>query len=145
MKRSFRDPVTNVLKGWGYVESNGDDLPRDEADDFNLEPGKWQLVGDEWQPVAPSTQDQIAANTVAIQAELDRQARLKGYDDIVSACTYAAQPTGSPFQAEGAAFLAWRSDVWSQAYATLAEVEAGRATMPTPEEAVAQMPPLVLP
>jgi hypothetical protein len=87
----------------------------------------------------------IAANTAAIQAELDRQALDKGYDNIVSACSYAAQPEGAPFQAEGAAFLAWRSAVWSHAYSVLADVEAGNIPMPTPEEAVAQMPALVLP
>lgn len=94
---------------------------------------------------APTITQLIAANTSALQAEMDRQAAEKNYDNIVSACSYAAQPVGAPFQAEGAAFLAWRSDVWVRAYATLAQVQAGTATMPTPQEAVAQMPPLVLP
>jgi hypothetical protein len=88
---------------------------------------------------------QVAAITAAVQAELDRRARDRGYDSIVSACSYAAQPAGAPFQAEGAAFLQWRSDVWSQAYATLADAETGARQMPTPEQAVAQMPALVLP
>jgi len=87
----------------------------------------------------------IAANTAAIQAELDRQAQLKGYDNIVSACSYASGPDSDPFAAEGRAFLAWRSAVWTQAYAVLAEVEAGTKPMPTPEESVAQMPALTLP
>lgn len=96
-------------------------------------------------PPAPTFDALVAANTAAIQRELDRQAQAKGYDNIVSACTYAAQPVGAPFQAEGAAFLAWRSQVWTQAYATLALVQAGTATMPTPAEAVAAMPVLELP
>jgi hypothetical protein len=87
----------------------------------------------------------IAANSAAIQAELDRQAQAKGYDGIISACSYAAQPEGAPFQSEGAAFLNWRSAVWSHAYSVLADVEAGNVPMPTPAEAVAQMPALVLP
>lgn len=54
MKNSFRDPVTNVLKAWGYVDENAaGDLKREESDDFNLEPGEWQLIGDEWQPYTP--------------------------------------------------------------------------------------------
>lgn len=97
------------------------------------------------EPPPPTTADLIAANTATIQAQLDRQAQLKGYDNIVSACSYAAQEIGAPFQAEGAAYLAWRSAVWAQAYATLAQVEAGEIPMPTPEEAVAAMPALVLP
>lgn len=95
-------------------------------------------------PPAATKEQQIAANTAAIQAELDRQAKAKGYDSILSACSYAA-PEGMPFQVEGAAFLKWRSEVWSQAYAMLAEVDAGTRPMPTPEESVAAMPPLVLP
>lgn len=99
----------------------------------------------QWHEPAPSPEALIAAVTVAIQAELDRQAKLKSYDDIVSACSYAAQEVGAPFQAEGAAFLAWRSAVWTQAYAVLADVVAGTVPMPTPAEAVAQMPTLELP
>jgi hypothetical protein len=94
---------------------------------------------------ARQAQAQQLANTAAIQNELDRRAQEKGYDNIVSACSYAAQEVGAPFQAEGAAFLQWRSAVWSQAYAVLAEVQAGNAPMPSPEEAVAMMPILSLP
>jgi hypothetical protein len=97
------------------------------------------------EPAAPSPADLIAANIAAIQARLDSEARSRGYDNILSACTYAMQPSGAPFQAEGAAFLAWRSDVWAQAYATLADVQAGQVAMPTPADAVAAMPALLLP
>lgn len=92
-----------------------------------------------------TAEQQAAACVAAIQTELDVQAQAKGYDNIVSACSYAAQASGAPFQAEGAAFLAWRSAVWQQAYAKQALVKAGTATMPTPAEAVAAMPALVLP
>lgn len=94
---------------------------------------------------APSQDDQIKANTAAVQAEMDRQAQAKGYDNILSACSYAAQPVGAPFQSQGAAFLAWRSQVWQDAYTKLDQVKAGTIPMPTPAEAVADMPPLVLP
>lgn len=47
--KSFRND-DGVLTAWGYAESNGADIARDEPCDFNLEPGKWQLVGDVWQP-----------------------------------------------------------------------------------------------
>lgn len=49
MKNSFRDPTTNVLKAHGFIEDNETgDLVRQEADDFNLQPGKWQWDGAEW-------------------------------------------------------------------------------------------------
>ena len=130
------------------VRIEGVDEIRRDVDDLRLGhltiagPGGIPVLQD---PPPPTQQDQINANTAAIQAELDRQARLKGYDNILSACTYAAQPQGAAFQAEGAAFLAWRADVWQQAYATLAQVKAGTASMPTPSQAVAAMPALVLP
>jgi hypothetical protein len=94
---------------------------------------------------APSVDDLTKQNIAAIQAEMDRQAQAKGYDNIMSACTYAALPAGAPFQAEGAAFLAWRSQVWAKAYSDLDAINAGTMTMPTPEQAVASMPALVLP
>lgn len=64
MKQSFRDPVTGVLRAWGYAASNGDDLARNEPDNFNLEPGKWRLEGGEWVAVAPDPR-------IAIQAQID--------------------------------------------------------------------------
>lgn len=145
MMKSFRDPATGVLKAFGYCDENAPgDLAREEPDDFHLEPGKWQFVDGEWVPRAPSIEEQAGANTAAIQAELERQAQAKGYDSILSACSYAAQPEGAPFQAEGAAFLAWRSAAWQHAYDVLQQVQAGTAPMPTPAEAVAAMPALTL-
>lgn len=68
--KSFRDPVTNVLMAYGYCETNAPgDLARDEPDDFNLDPGKWALVGDEWIPVAPSPSAAINAQIKALLAE----------------------------------------------------------------------------
>lgn len=96
-------------------------------------------------PSPPAFADLVAMNVAAIQTELDRRAKMKGYDNIVSACSYAAQAEGDLFQAEGQAFLRWRSQVWAQAYAFLAEVQAGTRTLPTPEGAVAAMPALELP
>jgi len=95
---------------------------------------------------AAAVQAQLeAAITTAVQAQLDATAVAHGYDDVLSACSYAAQPAGSAFQAEGLAFLTWRSEVWTQAYATLAAVDAGTAQLPTPAQAVASMPAFVDP
>lgn len=112
--------------------------------------GKSIAAGPDGLPVLqdppPATPQQVqAACVAAIQGEMDRQAQAHGYDSILSACSYAAQASGAPFQAQGAAFLAWRSTVWQEAYAKQAQVAAGTATMPTPAEAVAAMPALVLP
>jgi hypothetical protein len=81
----------------------------------------------------------------AVQSLLDSTAQSKGYDNIISACSYAAQAVGQPFQAEGAAFLAWRSTVWNTAYAMLAQVSAGTITMPTVAQALMLIPTFVDP
>lgn len=53
MKYFFRDPVTHVLKAWGFVETNEPgDLRRQEPEDFMLMPGRWWLPDQSgpWQP-----------------------------------------------------------------------------------------------
>ncbi|MDC8757503.1 hypothetical protein [Janthinobacterium fluminis] len=62
MKKSFRDPATHILKAWGFVDTNmSGDISRSEPLNFNLNPGDWRLVNDEWQSVpqtpAPGGQD----------------------------------------------------------------------------------------
>lgn len=94
---------------------------------------------------APTVKELTAANVAAISVAMEDAAKAKGYDSMLSAISYAQQPAGAPFQAEGAAFLAWRSAVWQAAFSVLAEVEAGTRALPTPAEAVAAMPALNLP
>ncbi|HWT40970.1 MAG TPA: hypothetical protein VN081_06955 [Dongiaceae bacterium] len=65
--KSFRDHATDILTAYGYASSNGDDLARDEPEDFNLEPGRWQLVGDAWQPYIDTRAE--------IQAQIDQLER----------------------------------------------------------------------
>lgn len=81
--------------------------------------------------------------TEAVQAHLDAAARAKGYDNIVSACSYAA--ASNAFQAEGIACLKWRAAVWQRCYQVLADVQAGTRTIPTSADLIAELPALVLP
>ena len=73
----------------------------------------------------------------AVQNMLDNAAKKKGYDSILSACSYAAYP--NPFQAEGQEFVAWRGAVWAKCYEILAEVEAGTRPAPTVPELLAEI------
>ena len=68
----------------------------------------------------------------AVQNMLDSAAKAKGYDSILSACSYAAYP--NPFQAEGQEFVAWRGAVWAKCYEILREVEEGARPAPTVPE-----------
>ncbi len=85
----------------------------------------------------------ISAIEKAIQAKLDKEARAKGYDSILSACSYAGYT--NPFQAEGQAFIQWRGSVWKYCYDQLAEIEAGNRSEPTLDEFLAELPAYVPP
>lgn len=78
----------------------------------------------------------------AIQSTLDEAARAKGYDDIVSACSYAGYE--NVFQAEAIAFGVWRANVWAYGYQELDKVIAGTRPVPTIAEIIAELPALVL-
>ena len=68
----------------------------------------------------------------SVQNHLDTTARAKGYESILSACTYAGY--SNPFQAEGQAFTEWRGNVWAYCY-TQIDIFTG-----TVEEFIATLP-----
>ncbi|MDD5249631.1 MAG: hypothetical protein PHY45_11630 [Rhodocyclaceae bacterium] len=80
--------------------------------------------------------------TRAVQAKLDAEAAAHGYDSILSACSYAA--VANPFQADGVAFLNWRSAVWATCYQVLTAVQAGQRSQPTVADLIGELPPLVM-
>lgn len=75
----------------------------------------------------------------AVQAHLDAGAQAAGYDNVLSACSYAGY--ANPFQAEGQSFVAWRGAVWAYCYAQLALVKAGNRAEPTVDALIAELPP----
>ena len=93
----------------------------------------------------PATPAAIQKNlTMAVQNHMDSTAKARGYDNLVSVITYADEPIIPKFQAEGVAFRAWRSLVWDYCYQVLLDAEAGRRTVPTGEELIAELPELGL-
>lgn len=85
--------------------------------------------------------------TDAVQNWMDRRAQERGYDNIASACSYI-QSTDDVFQAEAEVCVAWRDRVWRYCYNVLDEVMAGRRSIPTVEELLAELDaelPLVWP
>lgn len=76
MKKSFHDPVTKILVGHGFTETNRPgDIARDEPDDFNLKPGEWRLEGEQWvavtAPLAQLKTAKIAEINAKSQAFVD--------------------------------------------------------------------------
>lgn len=100
-------------------------------------------------PPPPSTEltveQQIEAYKTNIQQRLDAFAATRGYDGILSACTYVTSSVPQ-FAAEAQYAVQARDATWATAYQILAEVQAG--TRPAPEDAnalVALLPPLQWP
>jgi hypothetical protein len=142
---NINDPA-NVIAAAGTVPPWGDSDVHDSIKAQYYAQG-WRTVPLTWKPPErPKTPEQIQKElTDAVQAHLDGRARERGYDDIKSAVTYADEPAVLQFQLEGRAFRAWRSLVWQYCYAQLDAVLAGTRTVPTPEQLIDELPPLVLP
>lgn len=78
---------------------------------------------------------------VAIQAHIDETARERSYTDSVSLASYKDN-TNPQWSSEATIFIAWRDQVWSFAYTTLAKVEAKQQEQPTISGLVDSLPPL---
>lgn len=95
--------------------------------------GRWEQ---NWL-VTPATAEEIAQRLQAMQDSivadtqdrLDTFAQTRGYDGILSACTYATSPTPK-FAAEGQYCVVARDNTWATLYQILADVEAGTRPMP---------------
>lgn len=74
--------------------------------------------------------DQLLADVVTkTQARLDDFAKTRGYDGILSLCTYATSSVPK-FQGEGKYGVTARDATWAQLYTIMAEVESGTRPMP---------------
>lgn len=65
-----------------------------------------------------------------VQSFMDATALERGYDNIMSACTYATS-TVQKYREEGQACVQWRDAVWSYCYEQLALFEEGKREIPT--------------
>lgn len=82
---------------------------------------------------------QVANLKSWVQALLDSTAQLYGYDSILSAVSYAGDPVPA-IAAEGDAFKAWRSQVWSTVNPTINTVLNGTTVVPLKSVFVATLP-----
>lgn len=81
-------------------------------------------------PHVPTPEEVQAAVVLATQSRLDAFARTRGYDGILSACTYATS-TAPKFSTEGQYAVTARDATWGTLYALMGEVQAGARPMPS--------------
>ncbi|MCF7543892.1 hypothetical protein [Pseudomonas petrae] len=129
------------------------DDPRPELQMLeSLEHGEVREEGGHWYrgwvvvPADPEALAEAITSTFehSIQGFLNASAVAHGYDDIMTAVSYAEEPAVPKFQNDGKAFRAWRSLVWAYAYEQLAAVKDGTRRQPTIEEFLGELPALVL-
>jgi len=125
-------PVGPTQKLVSSLALNGNDAIR-----------SWTVVDMTQEELAVTMEGIKQSLTGAVQDHLDEAAQEFGYDNIVSACSYSG--AANPFQAEGLAFLNWRSSVWQYCYQVLSDVQASVRSIPSREELLAELPSLVLP
>ena len=100
-----------------------------------------EVVTPEPVPVRPEpTPEEIQKRlTDAVQRALDAFASTRGYDGIMSACSYASS-TDAQFKLEADYCVALRDTTWRMGYAIVADVKAGLRPIPTAEELIAELP-----
>jgi len=78
----------------------------------------------------PSSEQAIEEFTKCIQGRLDKFAQFLGYDNITSACTYAAS-SNPTFADEGKNYLKVRDEIWTKAVETINNIKSKK--LPVPE------------
>lgn len=86
-------------------------------------------------------QQRLNAIRVAINEQVEKTAREKGYNGSESLVSYVN--SGVPaWASEAQVFITWRDQVWSEVLTMLSEVEAGNEPMPSMSQALASVPPI---
>lgn len=70
-----------------------------------------------------SFKDRVSVYEKAVQDHLDQTAKIRGYDNMISACSYVGY--ANQYQDECIALLQWRANVWSHCYDVMSGVAAG--------------------
>jgi len=133
--------VVEDNRGTVYWEGLGNTAVQSTMSDFGALPDGAVTTQPE-----PTEEERVATKvdeiTKDVQSHLDTTAQTSGYDNIMSACSYAS--VVNPYQSEGEQFLVWRADVWTTATTLLNDWEAGGTEPTDSAEVVAALPILTL-
>lgn len=125
-----------------YTQNVSEGVPELQAGQWTQ---VWVVSGASDEELAQRLSDLQNSIVQQTQQRLDDFARTRGYDGILSACTYATSPTDK-FQMEGQYCVIARDSTWAKLYAMLLEVQAGTRPVPTSYTDIeAELPPLVWP
>ena len=147
----------NGYRVTSYVEGLHKNIPKEAveisaADQKLYQTGKYKRGADgkpelipPYQPTPEEQQEALKQHfTSLVQGRLDDFAKTRNYDDMLSLCTYATSKN-SKFAAEGQYGVEVRDETWDKCYEIMNAVLAGEQEVPTDEELLAELPPLVWP
>lgn len=101
---------------------------------------RYLIINPPYEPTPEEQQEAIKQQlTEAVQRYMDTAARSRGYDGILSVCSYI-NTGNTKFDAEGEACRIWRSAVWAKCYEIMDNVLAGIMEIPTEEELIDMLP-----
>ena len=121
---------------WSYIE--GEMVLKDDAQEL-----KDVAIAEKAAIIEEKRLEQIKLTLIeTVQKILDDGAKEKGYDSIISACSYVGSTN---FGDEGRSFLDWRDAVWTYVYQLESDISDDTRTEPTIEEFIAELPVRILP
>jgi len=152
---SFPDSVTvDTLKEFGYFQvvttlpEYNPNSQKVASSNLVFENGNWvtQHVIEPITPEELSARYEFIKNNLImhIQKRLDDFAQSRGYDSLLSACSYATSKVPK-FQTEGQYCVDLRDQTWITALRVMQEVKEGVRPLPTQEELFSLLPELKWP
>ena len=144
LKFTNQEKTAATFNGSSFVLASAEDLGSIGDGPTREAVLAWLALGNTPLPADPPTPQQILSEIeAAITAHMDSVAKSKRYDNRDSCRLYAGYPNA--YQAEAIAYGQWVASCWVVSNTAQADIIAGLRTIPTPTEAVAELPVMVWP